>query len=179
LKTGEFIYKKKFWSTSGAILLLVWVAIKLGFARTVELKHEIDRINTKIETIQDAPKRLQVINNRLQKLDQVIGDFSGEDISPLLMESAGEFCEKNQMVIRELPEKHIFISNNYSIVTYKLVAKGDFKSMVKFLNEMETNSIAGRIHSSNFEAVYNVNTNRKELFCTYYIQAIGKTLNGL
>lgn len=172
-------YKKKFWLVVSAILLLAWIAIRFGFSKTLELKHKIGEMSTKIETIKDAPERLQVINQRLNKLDQYIGDFSGEDISPLLMEHAGKFCETNHMVLKELPEKHVFISNNYSIVTYKLVVKGDFKSLLRFLHELETNSVAGRIHSANFEIVYNVNNNQRELFCTYYIQAVGKTTNEL
>jgi len=158
-----------------AILILIFIAIRFGFAKTFQMKREIDQMSIKTEAIKDAPARLQSINQRLTKLDQFIGDFTGEEISLRLMERAGTFCESTHMVLKELPEKHVFISNDYSIVTYKLVIKGDFKNLLRFLRELETNSTVGRLHSADFETLDNVNNNQKELFCTYYIQAVGKT----
>ena len=170
-------YKKRFWLITGALFLLVWVAFRFGFARTVEMKREIDDMSAKINAIQDAPARFQAINQRLQKLDLYMGDFSGEEISPLLMKQAGHFCESHQMVLKMIPEKHIYISSDYSIITNKLVVKGNFKSLLTFLHDLETVTVAGRIHSANFEVVYDNNNDQRELFCTYYIQAVGKTLN--
>lgn len=168
-------YKKRFWVISGAIFILALLAIRFGFAKTFEIRRDINRISLKTEAIKDAPARLQVINKKLAKLDQYIGDFSGEEISLMLMERAGRFCESGNMVIKELPEKHVYISNDYSIVTYKLIIEGDFKNLLRLLHDMESNSVAGRLHSADFESFYNTDNNTTELSCTFYVQAVGKS----
>lgn len=170
--TATWSYKTKFKVTALALLLLGWVAYRFAVVQTLEIKEEISTLQDKLDLVDDAANRMNFINGRLRLLDQSIGDYSGVETTPRLISFAGSYCEDHGLVLAEIPEKHHYASDEYDLVTYRMVVSGPFKGLIQLLHRLETEPVAGKIQSAGLE-LYD-NNGRSELLCTYYLQAIGK-----
>jgi hypothetical protein len=153
--------------------LFIWLSFKMGFSKTFELKKQLDIRQEQLSGIQDAPMKLKLIEQQLENIEKLIGDASGEDASPYLIEKVGSYCKKNRLVLNEMPRKHVFTKDDLSVVTYQLRVQGPFKKLLRLLDELENNSQAGKLRSVAFDSEYNLRKKKKELFGLYYIQSVG------
>ncbi|MBR8534946.1 hypothetical protein KDU71_05185 [Carboxylicivirga sediminis] len=169
--------KKKFYLMLVGAVILIWLSFKLGVNKTFELKEQLDHRREQLMGIQDAPRRLQQIEQQLEDVERLIGDASGEDASPYLIEKAANYCKKNKLVLNEIPIKHVFTKDELSVVTYQLKVQGAFKKLLRLLDELEHHSAAGKLRSVRFESEYNLRKKKKELFGVYYIQSVGANQN--
>jgi hypothetical protein len=165
-------YQRKFYLVLFGACVLIWLSVKMGVSKTIELKTQLNERQEQLKGIQDAPLRLKQIKRRLEEVERLIGDASGEDASPYLMEKAGSYCKKNRLILNEIPQKHVFSKDDLSVVTYQLKVQGSFKKLLKLLNELEQYSQAGKLRSVTFLAEYNLRRKKKELFGVYYIQSV-------
>lgn len=166
-------HKKKFYLLLGGACMLLWLSVHFGFSRTIELKQELEHQRQQLSGIQDAPQRLKAIEQRLKHTESLIGEASGEDASPYLIEKAGRYCQQNKLILNEIPRKHCFINEEFAIVTYQLKVQGSFKKLLTLADELEHYSAAGKLRSVCFTSEYDLRKKRTELFGTYYIQSIG------
>lgn len=165
-------YKKKFYLMLFGALLLSWLGFKLGIRKTLGIKQQLAHRQEQLTSIEDAPGRLEVIKGQLQEVDRLIGDASGDEASPYLIEKAASYCKRNKLVLNEIPRKHIFSKDELAVVTYQLKVQGSFKKLLQLLDELESNSTAGKLRSVDFVSEYNLRKKKKELFGIYYIQSV-------
>lgn len=166
--------KQKFYLLLVGVVLLVWISIKFGFSRSFELKEQINSIEMQLQTVEDAPQKLKLINERLQLYEQLLSNVSGEETSPVLIGKIGSYCKRNGLILKEIPGKVQNQNDEFTISTYKVVVQGSYEKMVKLLDELEQNSEAGKLRAVSFQSEYNLREGRKELFGTYYLQTIEK-----
>lgn len=165
--------KQKFYLLVGGVIFLVWLSIEFGFSRSFELKEQIVFIEQQLQTVQDVPSKLSRINEQLQQSEQLLSIVSGDEASPGIIGKIGSFCKRNDLVLKEIPDKVDFQNDEFVISTYKVVVQGSFKKMVRLLDELEQNNEAGKLRSISFQSEYELREGKKKLFGTYYLQTIG------
>ena len=170
----NFTYKKKFYLAMGGAILLLWLGFKFGISRTLELKGQLEEQESKLSEIQDAPARLHSIEARLELLNGMIGDVSGDEVSPYLIEKVGTYCEENDLVFSGMPGKHLFEKEDYKVATYSVKVQGSFDDMLPLLHELEHNSSAGKLRSAVFQSEYVLREKRKILEGIFYMQSVMK-----
>ena len=166
--------KSKFYLVLVGFLFAIWLSYLFAFSRTGELRTTVKQRMQQLEGIQYAPKRLQIIRQQTARLDKLIGNVNGEETSPYLIEKAGRYCKENNLTLYEISPKHIFEKDGFAVATQKLIVQGQFKKLLKLLNDLEHHSEAGKLRSVTFESEYNFRTGMKELSGIYYIQSVGK-----
>ena len=166
-------YQKKFYLTMTGLLVLVWLSIQLSFLPTIKLKDKLNYQIEQLSKIQDAPIHLKNIKEELKITEQMIGDASGEEASTHLISKTGKHCKQNDLSLNEMPRKHIYLKDNFAIVTYQLRLQGTFKKLLHLAHSLEQYPEAGKLRSVAFYTQYNVRNKQKELFATYYIQSVG------
>jgi hypothetical protein len=78
---------------------------------------------------------------------------------------------------RDVMLNHIYEPHDYSIENYKIVnqafeVKGDFKSLVKLIYKLETNSNPIQIQTIRLESKKNQSKNKNELYAIMYVQSV-------
>ena len=169
--------KNKFILLCAGAFFMFWISYRFAFSNTIDLKKECRDLENKMAKIENAPARLHHVRDELSKLEQLIGDVSADEISPLLIERAGSYCKKNHLVLKEVPQKHLFTQDEFGIVTHSLVVSGPYKKLVQLFDQLENHIGVGKVRSAIFEIEEDRKTKIKSLNCTYYLQlVVGQSL---
>jgi hypothetical protein len=91
-----------------------------------------------------------------------------------LIEKVSEFCKNHDLLLSEMPRKHLYRKEGFTIATYPIRVEGAFSDLLRLLHEMEHHSSAGKLCSMIFESKYILRENRRKLFGIYYIQSVEK-----
>jgi len=156
------------------MVILFWMGFKFGITRTLQLKNQLDNMENKLAEIQDAPARLHSIEARPEELNRLIGDVSVDKVSPYLVEKIGKYCKKHSLVFSNMPRKHIFKKEDFTVATYTIKVEGSFNKILPLLHELEHSTSVGKVRSVVFESEYVLREKRKILEGTFYIQSIMK-----
>ncbi len=155
------------------IAFLFWVSIRFAIIPTFHLKNDVENTSTQLNSIEDAPMKLQMIQRRIQDIEKQIGDVSGMDANGnYLIDDVGSFCKKHGLVLSEIPEKHTSVKDQYQIVTYKIKVRGTFIPLMKLLHQLEQNASSGKVRSVEFVSEFDLKKKRKYLEAIFYIQSI-------
>ena len=113
---NNLTYKLKFWMLTGLVMVFIMVAYQLAIKKTVRLfRNNID-IYQKLENIEDAPIRIQLLERKHHELDELIGKSINLDSTwrKLLKEISVAF------IIASLFSTLIFVFNYFMSDTMEL-----------------------------------------------------------
>ena len=88
-----------------------------------------------------------------------------------LLKKINSFAEKEKITIISFEEPHEFERNEINLKTYFFEIKGDFRALLKLINELERQQL-GQLVSVNFTKKKKYRTNRTALSCQFYIQKL-------
>jgi hypothetical protein len=173
---ASMTYKKKFRWLLIAIPFLLFISYVLAVKKTVMLFRDCSSMQTKLESINDAPKNIKQIKNEITQIDGMISanDSSGTDFRQLLLEKTGDFCLANNITLKEFPASIHEIKSDYSVETNTVVLEGSFISLLKFTYLLEQKYKIGKVASVDFSAKYNLTEKKNRLTEKIYVQNIKK-----
>ena len=141
------------------------IAYQAAIKKTVDLYGNNKKITNKLENIEDAPIRIQLLEKKHLELDQVIGKSINldSDLHKQLLERVGNYCERYTVTLREFPALHSFKQQNFVIETSSFNVEGGFIMILKLLRLLETEYKIGKVVSIDFYTEKNPKTKQTEL----------------
>ncbi len=165
-------YRNRFYLMLLGAFVLVWGAISFGFARTTELKGQLNHRAAQLAEIQDAPFQLNRIRQELEMLEGKLGKVGGEESGTQLIRIVGNFSNRNNLLLHEFAPRHAFDKDGILIETQKITVKGSFKNSLLLLSQLEKSPEIGNLRSVSFESQTDMRSGKKELFTSYYLQSV-------
>lgn len=130
----------------------------------------------KLEIAVNAPNLAQAIKTEINSIDSKIG-AGGTDKSQSLLELVSNYCQNNNLVLREFPEVLNSYKNDFNLSTQMFVIEGDFASLLQLVYTLEQKVKLGKVSSVDYTLRKNNTTKKMALTATVYLQNLKKTTN--
>ena len=168
-------YKKRFIYSSGVFLLLSLIAWLGPVSQTLEVKRQKQTMENEMKKLEGAPQRIGFVRRQLGELDQLVGfnDSLHYDQRELFIQLSA-IVMNHAVIIREVPESHLFTNKNMHIETHVFKLEGGYVDLVKSIHEMEQKVKSYHIVSANFYREQDKKTKKLRLIVELYIQGIRK-----
>jgi hypothetical protein len=164
--------KTRFYAVLFGFLLVMLIVYRLNIKKTIFMIHQYHEIKSTINQGVSNSQRLLNLQNHLREINLLLGsNISGNDLHEKIIDKIVEQSNEG-LKIWEFPKSQIFANESMEIYTYKLTLTGDFKSIVKFVNELEAKEKLSRIRSVNFEMKKIRETNSVKLYAEIFLQNI-------
>ncbi len=152
-------------------LLLSW---KLAIQETVILSDSLAKTEAELKKMENAPQliselelELRTIKKQSQRL------YSGVlEMREGLYSEISMLAEKHKLSLNRFPNYYAQEKEGIELTTSLLVLSGDFKNMVRLIDEFEKANTSGKISSTYFEVDQSPRTKKRNLYLTLYIQSI-------
>jgi len=164
--------KRKFIGALIGLVIFAWLAYRLTFAKTFALLHEYRTLKSQQVQIKDMATRVPELKAHLERLNNMFGEANSEDFSVLVMDELNELCSKSGIVLKDIPQKHVFDGDGIRIETIDVNFQGAFKKQLAVISNMENNDHQAKIRSVQFQLEVDKRTNRKRLLGTIFLQSI-------
>lgn len=157
------------------MLLLIWF---LAVKKTVTLNSDLKSINQRMEALQDAPKQVLLLENRIEQIDKLIGNSSQNIGSDEIFSLISKYIiGKRRIEVIDFPLKSAFINKNYQINTYAIKIQGSFFQLMQMLNYFENDKSIGKIVGVSFIVEKDLKTKRNYLNMYMYLQTYQKKVD--
>lgn len=125
------------------------------------------QIRSKKNSIKNEEKKISVINNNLDKLSDML--FNKKSWSNFLYSITHRAAE-NSVVVELMVNKNVDTNNSFGhVLEIGIRCAGDFKNIIKFMNDLEQNALVTDIYKSK---IY-VDTNRSIIMSDINISVWG------
>jgi hypothetical protein len=140
----------------------------------MEAKELLTTLWSEKELQSNAQSKIFNLQQENAHLDAILRkrDLSIENsFQQTLLKKINSFAEKEKITIISFEEPHEFERNEINLKTYFFEIKGDFRALLKLINELERQQL-GQLVSVNFIKKKKYRTNRTALSCQFYIQKL-------
>lgn len=156
------------------IIIIFFILIyPLSISKTVDLVRNNIELKIQLEKANNAPKQIELLEKKLNDYETKLGFFVVEDNDnqEYLVRLANEFCQQNQLILREVPEHILEQENGLEIITTRITVQGEFRNLLKFLYYFEKSKIS-RIASVKYEKSEDYKTRKTYLAMHLLLQNI-------
>ncbi len=117
----------------GGVFMIV--LYNMTISDTIDLAFENSELEIQIASNQDAPVKLKLIKEKLNKIKQIVGsnDYTEIDIHQLLLELITEKVQKNGLILKDFPQPYVISDKGYITKTVKATIEGDFIHLLKLV----------------------------------------------
>lgn len=131
-------------------------------------------LEEQLATAVDAPQRISQLEQKLADINGQIGsNISGNtDYQELLLEKVSRYCSKNRLVLKQLPQTHSYVHQDFKVETHKVVVEGSFHKLLKLIYAIENDFKLGKLVSVRFETEKDFVTKSISLTASIYFQNI-------
>lgn len=164
--------KQKFRIIVATVFVLIWVSYQFSFSKTINLWKEYNRLEQQQALIKAIPGQLPVLTQKVEQLKKILGNSDEEDFSTLILEQVNNLCRKNNVRLKEIPEKHVFNGGNLIVETLDINLQGSFNDQLLIISAFEKSEAKARLRSLNFQTIINQSTGERRLQSTLYLQSI-------
>jgi hypothetical protein len=150
LKTLSFQKKfKALWIGAAVLLVISWT---LSFSKTVDLFSENARLEKNLIRANTAPQEVGKLKKQLNVFTNKLEQYTADSITHQqeVMEVVSEFCQKNRLMLRNIPVRYYSSEKDFQIETMEIVIEGSYHGLLKLLYELEIKQKKGRITSAHF-----------------------------
>lgn len=154
--------------------VVLFIAYSFSIKKTMEAKELLTTLWSEKELQSNAQSKIFNLQQENAHLDAILRkrDFSIENsFQQTLLKKINSFAEKEKITIISFEEPHEFERNEINLKTYFFEIKGDFRALLKLINELERQQL-GQLVSVNFTKKKKYRTNRTALSCQFYIQKL-------
>jgi len=169
-------YKKKNKFLIIAAIVFLLAAYSLSIKKTIMLYQECKELTNKSDLATNAPVKIQELEKKLAETDTLLGKSQIRDgnTQQLLLGVVTNYCQTNDIVLREFPRAINNLDKDFSIETSVFVVEGDFIKLLRLIYQLEQKDKIGRIASAHFQAKKDYRTQTVSLLSTIYLQNIKK-----
>jgi hypothetical protein len=165
-------YRKKVrilpWIAGVVCIMVYWLAV----SETLKLKKEMHSMEKEMLAIENAPDRLNQLRSRLNEINRISGNSSGEMVTDPLLELSSKQALDNAVILSEYQPVHVFSYGNHQVETRIISFEAPFIPCLKVLNSIERLYRYGKIVSVNYSAKTDYKTSTKHLSMQILIQTI-------
>ncbi len=167
-------YKKQTIFLLVVIVLLYVLSFRMAVKETFTIRDKGKDLISRIEKLEDAPRRIAYLEKSLDQLSNLLGQFYGQstDIQRDILNDLTNYCQRNRLIIREVPSTHVVEKMGYRLETCQVIVEGRFIGLLKLLHHLETEFYAGQIISASFIRKTDLKTKRNYLLLKVFIQNI-------
>lgn len=153
------------------VAIILWFGV---LSRTFDLYSENLNMKKVMARADEAPQRLAKVSASLQTLNARFEAYSLDSLKDreYLLQVVSNFCRKNNIILKEFPQKATEVNKDYGLETNLVVAEGEFKDLLRLLYELEQKSKIGRPTSVRFEKTFDHKRRKAVLTLTIYLQNI-------
>lgn len=157
---------------------MLLICYSVSIRPTIEVISDCSIQESQLSMLKNAPKVINELRKDLSEIESKIGNVETNDANfqKILLQLIGKYCESDDVVLLEFPEKVSFINDDYKIETYTLVIGGTFHDLLKFVYKLEQQYKLGKLVSLTFERKENPVTKKQNLKAKIIIQHISKML---
>lgn len=173
----NYTYKQKLIFLFIGGLLFAVIAYYAAIKKSVILYRQNKELYKKIEQIESAPRDIKALETELSKLDALIGknDSTGNMNSrQLLLEKTTNYCQENEVILKEFSQPFIVIRDKYLIETNTLILNGRFSKLLNFVYLLEKTNQSEKVSSVRFSTYKDFITKETILTLAIYVQKIKK-----
>ena len=171
---NQLPYKKRnqylLWGTLVFALLVYLLAV----GKTLALWQENGALHTQLAQAEQAPDQIRDIKNKLATFNDRLGVYLIEenDNQEKIVRIANEFCQKNRLILREVPALIVEDQNDFQVISTQIVAQGMFADLLKMVYYFEQQHKIGRVTSVKFEKAEDFKTRKVYLSVRILLQNI-------
>jgi len=170
-------YKKKNRLLIAGIVLLSFISYRMAFRNTFNVYTGINSLEEQLKLADDAPQKVAGLQARLAGMDQVLGRGqsgwkSDTGIQQSLLGIVTDYCQKNNVTLREFPKTIQKAQGEYLVETNFFVVEGGFIKLLELLYLLEQKNRAGKVASANFSTKKDYKTKALNLTSTIYVQNV-------
>jgi hypothetical protein len=169
--------KQKFRIIVPAIVVLVWVSYQFSLSKTIDLWKECNRLEQQQALIKEIPEQLPVLTEKVKQLEKILGNSDSGDFSNLILEQVNTLCQKNDVMLTEIPEKHVFNGKDLIVETLAINLEGSFSDQLSIFSELEKGEAKARLRSLRLQSIINQSTGERKLQSTLFLQSIKLSSN--
>ena len=154
--------------------LFAIIIYNVALSSTIDIAIDNNALEKQIAKNQDAPKQVEIVKQKIKKIEQLVGDREDEkvDIHQLLLASVTGYVQEKGMILKDLPQPYVATANGYVTNTAKITLEGDFISLLKLLYFLEGNYKVGKVVAVDFKTEKELQTRKRILNATIYLQNV-------
>lgn len=169
---NNLTYSKKIAVIFGGFVLLLILAYRFSFSKTIKLYKETKAKQEKLVWLKEKEKEIPVLQSQMALLDKAYNSSDSSSIRDQLTAFISDYAEQNNCVVTEIPEKSFYSSSQLNIQTNKFVIKGTYKSLLQLMLNVETQyNYSAKVVSAKFHSVKDLQTKQTNLFLTLITQS--------
>ena len=165
-------YSKKIAAIFGWFILFMLLAYVFSFSKTIKLYKETKLKQEKLTWLKEKEKEIPALQSQMALLDKAYNSSDSSSIRDQLTAFISDFAEENNCVVTEIPEKSFYSSSQLNIQTNKFVIKGDYKSLLQLMLNVETHyNYTAKVVSAKFNSIKDLQTKQTNLYLTLITQS--------
>lgn len=150
------------------------LAYLLAIQKTVVLWSENKELHVKLAQAEQAPIQIRTLEDKLATFNSQLGIYLVEhnDNQERIVRVANEFCQKNHLLLREIPELVMQQEGDFEVITTQIVAQGAYRDLVRMVYYFEKVHKIARVTSVKFEKTEDPKTRKTYLAVHILLQNI-------
>ena len=157
------------------LVLLLWVANRLSFSKTFELKKQYEISQKEQKLFSNVSQKLLSLQQQNVYYDSILKSKKISTESSFqnnLLQTITSFADTTNTKVVAFKDPHKFKVNETLINTFSFTLNGNFSKIVQLIYILEQQYKLGKIVSVNFEKKKNYKRNNTFLECTILLQQI-------
>lgn len=165
-------YQKKVFIIFGSFFLFLFIGYSFSFSKTIQLYKDTKIKQEKLAWLKEKEKEIPALQSQMTLLDKAYNSSDSSSIRDQLTAFISDFAEVNNCVVTEIPEKSFYSSSQLNIQSNKFVIKGQYKSLLQLMLNVETHyNYTAKVVSAKFYSVKDLQTKQTNLYLTLITQS--------
>jgi len=170
----DLTYKKKNGLLLAGSICFFIIVYFMAIKKTVILYNECSKLTNQEQLGANAPQKIALLEKQLISIENIIGNQVNPEIDnqQLLLEFLTNYCEKQNITLKEFPKPIVAGDKDFIVETNIFVVEGNFIKLLNLIYSLEQKQKIGNIASIHFKTKKNYKTKRMALTVTVYLQNI-------
>lgn len=143
-------------------ITMLFIAYKLGIAKTIAIKKEFTQLKTDVEAANSIAGSLQKLQQKEQQADALLKKNNLQNISVQnnLLSILTNASQSKEFTISNFEQPHLYTQDGFTKTSYQFSLKGNFKGILETIYALEQNYSLGNIAHLHFEKKLNYRTRK-------------------
>ncbi|TPV35100.1 hypothetical protein FJ651_06150 [Paucihalobacter ruber] len=156
------------------LFLILVLSYKFAISNTINQRREYLNLLTESDKLENSPALLLQLKRKEKIIDSILAINRLKTITAQnnLLYYMNDFASKNNLVVLNFNEPHVFSNNNQTQNTYKFILSGAYNDLSNFIYTLEKNTIFGEVIHSEFKKIHDVKQKTEYLTLTLMLRTI-------
>lgn len=164
-------YQKRFWLIVSLAVILIFLAYKGAFVKTISTYRQIQSLKKSINSSSQIIAKKRDMQIEIDRLNSVLGIHDNKLPTEDIFKELTSICERyDDVKIVNFPDIHQVVANSYRVTTMLAEFEGGYSDLLKLIRELEQNRKTGRLVSVNFKKAMDYKREKEFLSLTILLQ---------